>query len=214
MLSVLLSVFAVHLVAAISPGPAVLMTMRTAITGGFARGGAFAVGVGIGAVAWAAAAVLGLATLFEIAPRLLIALKIAGAAYLLHLAWKMWRGADQPLTLAPEAASGLAPVGPQTPRLRDLARLTLRGVTTQMANPKPAVFFGAVFVTVVPHDAGAGLFAAILSVVFANETLWNLAVARIFSLDRARAGYTRLKSAIDRVLGTALAALGIKVAAF
>ncbi|MGI3164543.1 LysE family translocator [Pseudooceanicola sp. 200-1SW] len=211
MLSVLLTVFAVHLVAAISPGPAVLMTMRTAITGGFARGAGFALGVGLGAVAWAAAAVLGLATLFEVAPRLLIALKIAGAAYLLHLAWKMWRGADQPLALTPGCGATTAP---QAPGARALARLALRGLTTQLANPKPAIFFGAVFVTIVPRDAGPGLFAAILAVVFANEVLWNLAVARIFSLDRARAGYTRLKSAIDRGLGAALAALGLKVAAF
>ena len=121
---------------------------------------------------------------------------------------------DSAFSAPPAVAGGLAAAEQQAPRLRDLARLTLRGVTTQLANPKPAVFFGAVFVTVVPHDAGPGLFAAILGVVFANETLWNLAVARIFSLERARAGYTRLKSAIDRVLGAARAALGIKVAAF
>lgn len=210
MLSVLLSVFAVHLVAAVSPGPAVLMTMRTAMTGGMARGAAFAVGVGIGAMAWAAAAVLGLATLFDLAPRLLVGLKIVGAAYLLHLAWKMWRGADAPLVLAttPDAPP------PARPTLRELARQILRAVTTQLANPKPAVFFGAVFVTVVPHDAGPGLFAAILAVVFFNEAAWNLVVAWIFSLERTRAGYTRLKSAIDRTLGALLAALGLKIAVF
>ncbi|PJE26874.1 Threonine/homoserine/homoserine lactone efflux protein [Pseudooceanicola antarcticus] len=210
MSAVLLSVFAVHLVAAISPGPAVLMTMRTAMTRGMARGAGFAFGVALGAMAWASAAVLGLATLFELAPRLLIALRIAGASYLIWMAWKMWRGADQPLSVA--AAASAAPL----PRagLRELVRLALRGVTTQLANPKPAVFFGAVFVTLVPAHAGPLLFAAILGVVFVNEFAWNLIVARIFSLESARLGYTRLKSGIDRVLGGLLAALGIKIAAF
>ncbi|MBT9384485.1 LysE family transporter [Pseudooceanicola sp. CBS1P-1] len=210
MSQILLTVFAVHLVAAISPGPAVLMTMRTAMTGGMRRGAAFATGVGIGAVIWAAAAVLGLATLFQFAPKLLIALRVIGALYLLHMAWKMWRGAAQPLGLtAAEVEAKTA-----APGARALLRCTLRATLTQLSNPKGAIFFGAVFVTLVPHDASPGLFAAILAVVFANEVLWNLLVARIFSLERTRAGYTRLKSPIDRVLGTLLAALGIKIAAF
>ncbi|MBR9764005.1 MAG: LysE family transporter [Rhodobacteraceae bacterium] len=186
------------------------MTMRVAMTGGMARGAGFAFGVALGAVAWASAAVLGLATLFELAPRLLIALKIAGAAYLIRLAWKMWRGADAPLSVGAAASAATLP------RLtaRQLVRLTLRGLTTQLANPKPAIFFGAVFVTLVPAGAGPGLFAAILAVVFINEVTWNLIVARIFSLESARLGYTRLKSRIDRVLGGLLAALGVKIAAF
>ena len=100
------------------------------------------------------------------------------------------------------------------PGLPALLRLAMRGVTTQLANPKPAVFFGAVFITLVPAHAGPGLFAAILGVVFVNEFVWNLVVARIFSLETARLGYTRLKSGIDRVLGGLLAALGVKIAAF
>lgn len=210
MSAVLLSVFAVHLMAAISPGPAVLMTMRTAMTGGLARGAGFAFGVALGAMAWAAAAVLGLATLFEIAPRLLVALRIIGAAYLIWMAWKMWRGADAPLSVAPASGTEALP----RPGLPALLRLAMRGVTTQLANPKPAVFFGAVFITLVPAHAGPGLFAAILGVVFVNEFVWNLVVARIFSLETARLGYTRLKSGIDRVLGGLLAALGVKIAAF
>ncbi|QPM89836.1 hypothetical protein [Pseudooceanicola algae] len=51
-----------------------------------------------------------------------------------------------------------------------------------------------------------------LAVVFVSEAAWNMMLARLFSLSRARACYTRLKTPIDRVLGAGLAALGLKIA--
>jgi hypothetical protein len=45
-----------------------------------------------------------------------------------------------------------------------------------------------------------------------GETVWNVLVARIFSLDRARRGYIGLKSVIDRVFGGLLARLSVKIA--
>ncbi|MGL5010751.1 MAG: LysE family transporter, partial [Paracoccaceae bacterium] len=50
-----------HLIAAASPGPAVLMAARTGVTEGFRTGAWLAVGIGIGAVFWALAALFGLA---------------------------------------------------------------------------------------------------------------------------------------------------------
>mgnify|MGYP006213303223 CR=1 FL=1 len=42
-----------HLIAAASPGPAVLMAARTGVSEGFRTGAWLAVGIGIGAVFWA-----------------------------------------------------------------------------------------------------------------------------------------------------------------
>ena len=201
MLAVLIPVFAVHLVAAMSPGPAVLMTARVAMLRGMASATALSIGVALGACFWAAAAILGLAALFEVAPKLLIALKVVGATYLIWCAYKMWRGAREPLDVGTVKAPKISPL-----------RATVLGITTQLANPKPAVFFGAVFVSVVPHDADVTTFAAILMIVFFNEAIWNIFVARLFSLETTRAGYMRLKAPIDRVLGGLLAALGLKIA--
>ncbi|NIZ10312.1 LysE family translocator [Pseudooceanicola sp. HF7] len=184
-----------------SPGPAVLMTMRVSMTRGVHAGVMFSFGLAIGALVWACAALFGLAALFEVAPRLLIAMKLIGALYLVWIAIKMWRGAATPLVI--EGAE---------PLRRSPLRLTLLGITTQLANPKPAIFFGAVFITLVPPHADPATFAAVLAVVFFNEAAWNILLARLFSLSRARACYTRLKAPIDRVLGAGLAALGLKIA--
>ncbi len=190
------------LFAAVSPGPAVLMSARTGLTEGFRTGALLALGIASGAVFWAASAMFGLNLLFAVAPTLLWALKIGGAAYLLWLAWQLWREARTPL-----AAGDTRPV----PRSGSAAfRL---GLMTQLSNPKPAVMFSAIFLGTVPPETPSWVYAALLIVVFANESLWNMAVARIFSLDRTRLRYISLKTVIDRGFGALLALLGVKIAA-
>lgn len=200
-LAAFLSVALMHLMAAVSPGPAVLMSARIGLTEGLRAGIFVALGIGIGGVVWASAALFGLALVFQAAPALLWAMRLFGAAYLLWMAWGLWRDADQPIT----AGEAVTPRGA-------LAAFRL-GLWTQLSNPKPAVLFSAIFLGTVPQGTPTWVFVALLVVVFLNETLWNVAVARIFSFNRARHAYISLKSVIDRVLGGLLALLGLKIAA-
>jgi threonine/homoserine/homoserine lactone efflux protein len=201
-LAAFLAFAGLSLFAAISPGPAVLMAARTGLTEGFRTGAMLAAGIGAGAVVWASAAMFGLNLVFAAAPWALWALKIGGGAYLLWMAFHLWRDATKPFV---------------TEDSRPVPRSALSafrlGLFTQLANPKPAVMFSAIFLGTVPQDTPAWVYAALLAVVFLNETVWNTLVARIFSLDRTRAGYISLKTIIDRTFGGCLALLGIKVAA-
>lgn len=188
------------LMAAISPGPAVMLSARTGVSEGMRAGAFLAVGIGMGAAAWAAAAFFGLAIVFQLAPALLLTLKVVGCGYLLWTAWHLWRNADLPM----------ADTARRAPR-SGLSAFRL-GLLTQLANPKTAVTFSAIFVGTVPPETPLAVKAALLGVVFVNETLWNSFVARIFSLERTRAGYLRLKGCLDRAFGGALALLGVKIA--
>ena len=201
-LAAFLTVALLHLMAAISPGPAVLMAARTGVTEGLRTGAFLAMGIGIGGVIWAAAALFGLALVFEAAPALLWALKIVGGLYLIYMAVGMWRTADTPLDIKTVSHT------PRSP-----ASAFRLGLWTQLANPKPAILFSAIFIGTVAPGTPFWVIAALLLVVFLNETIWNILVARIFSLDRTRRGYISLKSIIDRTFGGLLAALGVKIAA-
>jgi threonine/homoserine/homoserine lactone efflux protein len=201
-LAAFLAVAFLHLMAAISPGPAVLMSARTGVTEGLRTGAFLAIGIGAGAVVWAAAALFGLALIFQAAPALLWALKIAGGLYLIHMAWGMWRDADQPLDMS---ESSRPP--------RSAASAFRLGLITQLSNPKPAILFSAIFIGTVPQGTPAWVIAALLTVVFLNEAIWNTLVARIFSFSRSKAAYISLKTIIDRSFGGLLALLGIKIAA-
>jgi threonine/homoserine/homoserine lactone efflux protein len=87
------------------------------------------------------------------------------------------------------------------------------GLVTQLANPKPAVFFGAVFVGLVPPGTPWPTLGLLLAVILLNETLWYLVVARVFSLARARAAYAGAKGWVDRAFGGLIAAFGLRLAA-
>ncbi len=190
------------LFAAVSPGPAVLMSARTGLTEGFRTGAMLAAGIGAGAVVWASAAMFGLNLIFEAAPALLWALKLFGGAYLIWMGVKLWRGAAEPFDTRDTR-----------PVPRSAFSAFRLGLFTQLANPKPAVMFSAIFLGTVPPNTAPWVYAALLAVVFMNETVWNTVVARIFSLDRTRDAYISLKTIIDRCFGGMLALLGLKIAA-
>lgn len=197
----LIAIYFVHLAAAMSPGPAVLLAARTALREGLTRGMFLSIGIGLGAVLWAVAALFGLALLFKVAPALLTTFKIIGGAYLLYLAYKIWRHAPEPMnTDVDPAKTGLSPVG-----------LIWLGITTQLANPKPALFFGTVFLTFMPAEPAFWAYPVVLLIVFVNDCGWNIIVSRIFSLERTRRTYLNLKTAIDRVFGGLLALLSAKL---
>ncbi|MEL7214732.1 MAG: LysE family transporter [Pseudomonadota bacterium] len=200
-LTAFLAVGSVHLLAAISPGPTFVLTVRTAVAQGFAPAIGLALGYGIGAAIWATAALAGLTLLFEVAPFLFTTLKIVGGLYLIWLAVWLWRAAPEPM---PHLGAGAAPA---------TLRASIRtGLLAFMANPKPAVFFGAVFIGFVPPEASALAKAIIVANIFWVETLWYVIVARIFSLPSARAVYARAKTWLDRAFATALGALGARIA--
>ena len=97
-------------------------------------------------------------------------------------------------------------------QVRGRAALVRQGIAVQLANPKPAVFFGTIFLTLVPRDAPIWALAVILLMIFVNDAGWNMIVGRIFAFRRSRATYLNLKTVIDRVFGGLLALLGLKLA--
>jgi len=72
-----------------TPGPNVMMITASGANFGFRRAIPHMLGISFGFGAMAMAAGLGLAGLFHAEPRLHVALKYAGAGYLLYLAWRI-----------------------------------------------------------------------------------------------------------------------------
>lgn len=192
-----------HLLAVISPGPSLLVVARTSVAASRRAGAWVALGLGLGTLVWAVAALFGLGLLFAAAPWLYAGLRIGGALYLLYLAVMLWRHAGDPLPVAASAARAVT-----TP-----AAAVRLGVLTQLSNPKVAVFFGSIFVALLPSVVPGWMAGALLAIVFANEVGWYVAVALAFSTPRLRSGYARVKAWIDRTAGAVLGLLGLRLAA-
>jgi len=194
----LLTIGVVQLLAVISPGPSFLITARTAVAQSRAEGVKVALGLGAGSFLWSIAALLGLNVLFQALPPLFTAMKILGALFLLWIAWQIFRHADAPITL--DGRGGEAVPNP-----------FLKGFVTQISNPKVAVFFGSIFIAMLPAEVPLWMTVALVVIVSLNEIWWFSVVALFFGSTRVRRFYIAAKAWIDRVTGVFLGALGLRL---
>jgi threonine/homoserine/homoserine lactone efflux protein len=187
-----------QLLAVISPGPSFLITARTAVASSRLDGVKVALGLGAGTVIWATAALLGLKAVFQAVPILFMAMKIGGALFLLWIAFQIFRHAAIPLDLGKSTVENR-----RSP--------FMQGFFCQIANPKVAVFFGSIFIALLPAQIPVWMVVALIAMVSLNEVWWYSAVSLFFSVGPVRSFYLKAKAWIDRVTGLFLGALGLKL---
>ena len=194
----LMTIGLVQLLAVMSPGPSFLITARTAVVRSRMDGVKIALGLGAGTVVWAAAALLGLNFLFQQFPWLFFAMKVAGALFLLWIAYQIFRHAADPIEL--NEGEGNEDHNP-----------LLRGFLTQIANPKVVVFFGSVFIAILPNEVPGWMIAALIAIVTMNEIVWYSLVSLLFASSPVRRFYLMAKSWIDRATAALLGLLGLRL---
>ena len=191
-------------IGAASPGPSFVMVARTAIASSRPDGVCAALGMGIGGLFFATAALLGLHGLLLALPSLYWVLKVCGGLYLAYLGLKIWLDAKKPLI-----NSEAEPISKTTTTLRSL----VLGFTTQISNPKTAVVYASVFAAFLPSEPSLVFSLGIATLVFVIETVWYSLVALVLSSNLPRRVYLHCKSWIDRVTGGVMMALGFKLIA-
>ncbi|MDR3515949.1 MAG: LysE family translocator [Azospirillaceae bacterium] len=127
---------------AVTPGPDMLLIASRSISQGRQAGMATLAGIFLGIYCHASAVALGLSQLFLAVPVAYDAVRWAGAIYLLWLAWKTLRSDGDAW------APGGATASPS------LWRVFRQGVTTNLLNPKVALFVLALFPQFVQPEAG------------------------------------------------------------
>jgi threonine/homoserine/homoserine lactone efflux protein len=125
----LLGIALVELGLVIVPGPNMIYLISRSIAQGRRAGLISLAGVGIGFLTYLLAASAGLATLFALVPQIYVALKLAGAAYLLWLAWNAFRPGGTSVFATQE-------LEPDRPR-----KLFGMGLLTCLLNPKIAILY-------------------------------------------------------------------------
>jgi RhtB (resistance to homoserine/threonine) family protein len=196
--NILLAIAAAQLLAVMSPGPSFLVTARTAVARSRAEGVKVALGLAAGTVIWAGAALFGLNALFHAVPPLFIAMKVLGALFLIWIAWQIFRHAKEPLQLDVRSSVG------QGSSFK-------RGLWVQLSNPKVMVFFGSIFIAMLPASPPLWMLLTLLAIVTFNEFWWYSVVSLFFGSGPIREMYLKAKAWIDRITGLFLGALGIRL---
>jgi threonine/homoserine/homoserine lactone efflux protein len=199
-----LAVFAVAALAlACTPGPDMLLILSRSVAQGRGAGFASMFGAQAGVYCHAAAVALGLAELFHAVPVAYDAVRYAGAAYLLVLAWTAFQSKGTDLGNAAPA-----------PKL-SAAAVFRQGLFTNLLNPKVALFALALFPQFVKPEAGPIALQIMLLATVLNAVglLVNGALVLGASrLRRAVAGRVRFRRAPGIALGTVFTGLALRLA--
>jgi threonine/homoserine/homoserine lactone efflux protein len=189
----------VSAVVIVTPGQDTALTIRNTLLGGRSGGIATSAGVVSGQLVWALAASAGLSAVLLASAPLFMAIRIAGAAYLVLLG-------VQALVAAIRGAHRVdADAAPRRPRAP-----YRQGVLSNLGNPKMAVFF----TSLLPQFGSSFAGMLVLGFVFASLTLvWLSAYALAVARASTFLGRPRVRRALDAATGFALVALGLRVAA-
>jgi threonine/homoserine/homoserine lactone efflux protein len=194
--------FITCLIVVLIPGTGVIFTVSTGLMAGKRASVFAALGCTAGIIPHLLASILGLSALLHTSALAFEALKFAGAAYLLYLAYATWRD---------RSAFAMN----DTPTATTARGLMLRGFLLNILNPKLTIFFLAFlpqFVT--PASTAPALQMLVLSGVFMAMTFAVFVVygllANVFR--RAVIESPRVQNWLRRSFATAFAGLGLNLA--
>jgi threonine/homoserine/homoserine lactone efflux protein len=143
----LLTFCAVYTLTVASPGPGIAAVVARGLAHGMKGTPAFIAGFLVGDLVWFGIAATGLAAVARTAATLFVAIKWAGVAYLLYLAWKLWTAPARSVEV-------------KTDDRQHGWRAFMASFLLTLGNPKAILFFLALLPTVID---------------LATLTVWNIA---------------------------------------
>jgi threonine/homoserine/homoserine lactone efflux protein len=197
----LLAFWAAFTLALVSPGPNFALLLKIGLGSGRQAALRTVLGIAVGEAAWGFAAVFGVAALALRYPTVGTAIRWGGGAFLLWLALgalrSAWRGHGAAASAEPAPASG----GFAT------------GLAIMLLNPKAGVFWVSLTGVLLGPGIGPATGLLVVAVAVLISLAWHTTLALAFSGTTAVRLYARARRGIEAALGTALAALGVKLLA-
>ncbi len=190
------------LVVVLIPGPGVIYTVSTGLFLGKRASIAAAIGCTAGIFPHITASILGLSAIFHMSALVFQGVKFAGAAYLLYLAWTMWRNKEGLQFNSVNTQSGLGPI-------------IQRGFLINILNPKLSIFFLAFLPLFISPNVTSPLFQmVVLSIVFMALTLIIFILYGLLAngVRQYAINSPRLILWLQKSFAVTFAALGIKLA--
>lgn len=199
---VALSFFGIAVLLALAPGPDNLFVLMQSALWGRVSGMMVVLGLCTGLIGHTVAVAAGLAAIFAASETAFTVLKLAGALYLLYLAWGAFR------------APGTAGVAQKPSRLGKGA-LFRRGIIMNLTNPKVSLFFLAFLPQFTsPARGPVALQTLFLGAVFMLATLLVFGAIAWFSgmLGERMQTSQRARRILNGAAGTVFVGLAIKLA--
>jgi threonine/homoserine/homoserine lactone efflux protein len=127
-------------VVALIPGPGITALVARALGTTFAESVGMAVGIVLGDLVFLTAVVLGLSVVAQTFGFVFLIIKYAGAAYLIWMAWKIWK-------------SGIIRTDVEATKRASVFQALLSGLMVTLGNPKAMLFYLALVPTLIDITA-------------------------------------------------------------
>ena len=186
----------------LSPGPDFFLIVKNAAR--YSRRAAMmtALGVNCAVATHMTYCVAGLAVVITTTPWLFMLLKYAGAAYLIYVG-------VQALLSRSGSKLDLTHVAPENTSLK---KAFLQGYLCNLLNPKATLFFLSMFTQVLSVNSGFGEKVWYAGIILTLSSLWWPSLVILIQSAPVRRGLAKAQKLIDKLLGSVLIALGVKVA--
>ena len=181
------------------PGPSVLLTVAHSISFGW-RPALFTVGgATLGIAVQLIIAAVGLASLLNVVAEAFEWLRWAGAAYLIYIGIKQWRGASEPLKIENATVSK--------------TNLFVQGLVVTIPNPKSLIFIAAFLPQFIDAARPLGyqltyIVASFLVITFTVTSIWALIAGRASRFLQSRRAFT----SVLRTAGGLMVVAGVGLA--
>lgn len=196
------TVAAIHLLAAISPGPDFLMAVKNSLTYSRKTGIFTVVGFGLGISVHIFYCLAGLAVLISKSILIFNFIKLLGAIYLIYIGIKSFLCRFPHIKINNEEKKNDIP---------PLSAIKI-GFLTNVLNPKATLFFLGLFTLVITPETPHSVLLITGLIMVLNTILWFSLVAIFFTQERIRSVFERFENFFSKLFGGFLILLGIKIA--
>lgn len=203
MLMLFLMVAMMHMIALASPGPDFFFVSQTAASRSRKEAMMGVIGITLGVAVWAAVALMGLHLILQKMAWLHQIITVGGGLYLCWMGWQLLKSARS------KKQAGETEVVETAVALPANGRTFMRGLLTNLSNPKAVIYFGSVFSMFVGDSVTGGERWGLFILIIAETLAWFTLVALVFALPAMRRGYQRLAKWIDGLAGVVFAGFGI-----
>lgn len=199
----LLLITCIHILAAASPGPDFILVSQQTLTNGKKAGLMCSIGIALGLSIHIVYSAFGLAAVIVNSANALWGIKILGGGYLLYLGVK---------------GLGSKPISHQEDQNVKVIKYSAKksigmGFLCNALNPKAPIYFLSLFTVVLSPDMPVYQIAIYGIWMMVIQLAWFSTVVGVLSRPRVNQHFKKFGHWIDRILGGAMIALGIKVIA-
>ncbi|WP_089139358.1 LysE family translocator [Vibrio rumoiensis] len=197
----LVLITSIHLLAAASPGPDFILVSQQTLSNGKKAGLLCSIGIALGLSIHILYSAFGLAALIASSASLLWMIKVLGGGYLIYLGWqglKAKAATPQEMTL---------PAG----KAQSAKKMIGMGFLCNALNPKAPIYFVSLFTLVLSADMPLYQIAIYGAWIMTLQFGWFALIVTLLSRPTINTKFKQCGHWIDRVLGGAMVALGIKL---